>query len=115
MVESILKKYDTNLKGFPKSISNQKFNQYIKEVLKIVGFTQNGRLISEPEKPLYDCVSSHTCRRSFITNLYLDGCSLYDIMKISGHRTEKALLTYIKVSNIRVAQRVNEHQKRMWN
>lgn len=45
------------------------------------------------------CVSSHTARRSGITNLYLSGkLSIYQIMHISGHRSQKNLLNYIKLT-----------------
>lgn len=33
---------------------------------------------------------SHTCRRSFCTNEFLDGTPVQLIMGISGHKTEKA-------------------------
>ena len=41
-------------------------------------------------KPRYELVSSHTARRSGITNLYLSGnFDTYQMMSISGHRDEK--------------------------
>jgi len=98
----------------PKSISNQRFNEYVKELCKEAGLTEKGRLASDPEKPLYTCVSSHTCRRSFATNHYLDGVRTIDLMKITGHKTEKAFLRYIRVSKLDTARRLNEHMKRQW-
>lgn len=45
----------------------------------------------------HELISSHTCRRSFCTNQFLKGVPTLLIMRISGHRTEKAFLRYIKI------------------
>jgi hypothetical protein len=42
--------------------------------------------------------SSHTARRSFITNAFLAGGPSISIMWITGHGTEKAFMQFIKVS-----------------
>lgn len=110
IVLEIFKKYD----GPPKAISNQKFNDYVKELCRDAGLTEKGRMSTDPVKSLYECISSHTCRRSFATNLYLDGFPVIDIMKITGHKTEKAFLRYIRVSKLDAAKRLNEHIKRHW-
>lgn len=111
----IFDKYPDRPNRLPRSISNQKFNQYIKEVFKAAGFTEKGRLIDEPEKELWECISSHTARRSGLTNLYLDGFPVIDIMKISSHKTEKAFLTYIKVSKEDTAKRMGAAIKKNWS
>jgi len=46
----------------------------------------------------YQMVTSHTARRSFATNLYLAGFPAIGIMKITGHRTEKAFMKYIRIT-----------------
>lgn len=99
----------------PKSLSNQKFNDYIKECLKKAGFNEIGRLSTKPELPLYECVSSHTARRSFATNYYLQGFPTIDLMKIAGHKTEKAFLKYIRVSKLDSAKRLSAHMKMKWS
>lgn len=43
-------------------------------------------------------ITTHTARRSFATNLFLDGVPAITIMKITGHKTEKAFLLYIKIT-----------------
>lgn len=48
--------------------------------------------------PKYDMVSTHTARRSFATNLYLAGFPAISIMKITGHKTEKAFMKYIRIT-----------------
>lgn len=88
---SILEKYGYNL---PKPMSNQKFNDYLKEVAKLAGFENWQR------------VTAHTARRSFATNLYKRGFPTLMIMRITGHQTEKAFLTYIKVTEDENAERM---------
>lgn len=101
IAKAILDKYN----GVPRIISNQKFNKYIKEVCRIVGITDlvsikrtcGGKKIVF-KKPKYEFVSSHTARRSFSTNAYKAGVPTLAIMAITGHRTEKVFLRYIKVT-----------------
>lgn len=111
VVVEIFNKYDSNANKLPVAPSNQKFNDYIKEVGERADLSETGRLSNDPEKSLYDCISSHTARRSFATNLYLDGFPILDIMKITGHKTEKAFMKYIKVSKIDTAKRLHKHYK----
>jgi integrase len=101
IVKEILDKYNGST---PPNISNQKLNDYIKDVYKAVEIneqievinTKGGlRVIKSFEK--YKLVSSHTARRSFATNLYLKGIPSQTIMKITGHRTETAFLKYIRL------------------
>lgn len=102
VVISVLEKYNYQM---PEAISNQKFNEFIKEACQtakidtLESFTRTvgGKLITET-KPKYELVSSHTCRRSFCTNMYLRGLDTMMIRSISGHKTEKSFLKYIKVS-----------------
>jgi integrase len=101
VAESILEKYN----GRPRIISNQKFNTYIKDVCKLAGIVEDttltrtvgGKRIATT-KPKYECVSSHTARRSFATNAYKAGVPTLAIMAITGHRTEKVFLKYVKVT-----------------
>lgn len=85
-------------------ISNQYFNREIKEIMKMAGFTdlvsipiREGSKTVEISRPKWEMVSSHTCRRSFCTNQVLKGVPTLLIRKISGHKTERAFLEYIKV------------------
>ena len=102
VVNDILQKYNFDM---PELISNQKFNDYIKEACKAAKIdniesitrTVGGKLITETMLK-YELVSSHTCRRSFCTNMYLRGLDTIMIRSISGHKTEKSFLKYIKVS-----------------
>lgn len=105
----IFKKYKSNPNSLPKAISAQKFNDYLKQVCEAAGLNETGRLLTKPELKLYECVTSHTARRSAITNWYLSGFPAIDLMRISGHRTERSFMTYIKISKQQVAERLAAH------
>lgn len=118
VVVEILGKYDFKM---PPPISNQKFNDYIKEAAAIAGIdgkeaitkTIGGeRVITVYSK--YDLISSHTGRRSFCTNMYKRGLPTIMIMSISGHTSEKTFLNYIKVTQEEHARMMAEAWKKMY-
>lgn len=114
---------------FPRKISDQRFNSYIKEVCKLAGITEkitgakmdgltievDGKkeTIHRKQKKVYskyELVSSHICRRSFATNLY-GKIDTLTIMKITGHKTESQFLKYIKITPREYAEKLMSH----WN
>ena len=50
-----------------------------------------------------ELIKTHTARRSGATNMYLAGIKTIDFMKITGHKTEKEFLKYIKVTKEQTA------------
>lgn len=115
IILKIFEKYKSSPNRLPPTISNQKFNVYIKEACKEADMTTKGVLVDDPDKELWECISSHTARRSFATNYYLQGFPTIDLMKITGHKTEKAFLTYIKVSKLDAAKRLSLHIRKRWD
>lgn len=111
VVLEIFEKYKHNRNKLPNSISNQKFNEYLKEVCHQAGLTEKGRLSTDPKLELWECISSHTARRSFATNYYLQGFPTLDLMKITGHTTEKVFLNYIRHTKLDTAKRLSKHIK----
>jgi len=102
-VKAIIEKNDNKL---PRSISDQNFNLYIKDVCKDAGITETvkGSIVNPKTKrkeigryKKYKLVSSHTCRRSFASNLYGKLPNMV-IMSITGHKTETSFLKYIKIT-----------------
>lgn len=101
IVREIFEKYNYEL---PNEISNQKFNDYIKQIARLAGITtresitrtQGGELTTTYHDKC-DLVTTHTGRRSFATNMYKRGLPSIMIMSITGHKTESAFLKYIKV------------------
>jgi integrase len=114
IVLKIFEKYAERPNKLPKTISNQKFNDYIKDACREAKMEEKGRLASRPELPLWECISSHTARRSFATNLFLAGVHPAEIMEVTGHKTEKAFKKYIRITRLDTAKRINKHMKEMW-
>ena len=102
-VAILLSKYNNTIK----KISNQKFNEYLYEVVKLckllevenpIKIIQGGKNITI-NKPKYEFVSSHTARRSFATNEYMLGdLSIQQIMGITGHKSSKSFYKYIRMT-----------------
>lgn len=112
-VREILEKYD----GIPPQlISNQKMNDYLKEIGKkakikesVIINTTKGMNKESNTYQKFELITSHTARRSFATNAYLNDIPSISIMKITGHSTEKAFLTYIKISQEDNANKLLNH------
>lgn len=116
MLGDIIDKYN----GFPRTISNQKLNQYIKIAARKAGLTQVINVkknIAGQDKfvkmELCDLITTHTARRSFATNMFKKGIPTLLIMAITGHKTEAAFLKYIRVSNEEKAQMMAEIWKKI--
>lgn len=112
-VKRIFEKYDYRL---PKPISNQKYNEFIKDIARMAGITAPvtrthttvGKLTTTTV-PKYELVTSHTARRSFATNAYIADVPTLDIMRVTGHKTEKAFLQYIKIDAQETAKKMAKH------
>ena len=66
--------------------------------------------MEEYNLPKYKFVSSHTARRSFCTNAFKAGMPIQDIMAISGHKSERVFLNYVKVQKVENAKRIAKHE-----
>jgi len=111
-VRIVLNKYDGNL---PRTISNQKFNEYLKEIARLAdlkeAFTKQTTRAGKKRtviKPKWQMVTTHTARRSFATNAYDMGIPSITIMAITGHRTETSFLKYIKMTPKEHAEKMRD-------
>ncbi|WP_153800677.1 tyrosine-type recombinase/integrase, partial [Foetidibacter luteolus] len=59
-------------------------------------------------RPKYEWITSHTCRRSFCTNEFLAGTPVDLIMKISGHKSLRDFYRYIRVTPEEAGQKIKE-------
>lgn len=105
----ILEKYDFNVPH----LSDQKVNDYIKEVAKMAKLEDEIRVeyVKGGQKhvdfvPKWKMVHTHTARRTGATLMYLSGMDIYDIMKITGHTTPLTLKRYIKAEELEVVQKM---------
>lgn len=105
LLNKVLEILDKRSGEFPRKISEQKFNKYIKEVGRIAGIDEiiyhgkTGKIEGKTRKvfaeyPKYEFFTSHIGRRSFASNFY-GKIPTTHILVFTGHTTEKQLLTYI--------------------
>jgi hypothetical protein len=107
-VKEILERHGGN---FPYKLSDQRFNEYIKDVCKLSGINQpvyGGKMEKlEDGKhrkvtgtfPKHELITSHACRRSFASNFYGEMPTAL-LISITAHSTEQQFLQYIgKTSN----------------
>lgn len=117
-LQKILDKRNGN---FPRKISDQRYNDYIKEVCKKAQLTQKtegskthtaGNMTRKVngifEK--WELVSSHIGRRSFSTNYY-GKIPTSLLISVTGHSTEKMFLTYIGKTETQKAIQLAEYIK----
>jgi integrase len=97
---AILQKYNYLIP----SISNQKMNEYLKELGQMAGMNDKVMMTGSKAGKRTDTIlekwekiSSHVARRSFATNFYRAGIQANVIMKITGHATERQFMQYIKI------------------
>ena len=104
-VKDIMEKYKESPNSLPKSCVNQTMNRYLKELGelakiedKVLKIRNKGKERVEETFYKWQLICTHTARRSFATNMFKRGVPTRVIMKITGHRTEKAFSSYIKIS-----------------
>ena len=97
-VKEILKRYG----GKVPSMDINSMNRTIKVICQVAGLNQRVAVTSDRETKYvekWQLVSSHTARRSAATNMYLAGIPAISIMRVTGHKTEKVFMKYIKISD----------------
>ncbi len=101
-LQYIIKKYPI---GIP-TISNQKFNDYLKEICQLAKFDRQHswvKLVGKNKITIsdhrYNLISSHTGRRTFCSLALKSGIQPEIIMKVSGHKTYAQFKEYVKVDD----------------
>ncbi len=100
-LETILRKYDYN----PPRTHEQKANERIKTVCEKAGIIEpieieeiKGGLKVTQRKPKHELIKTHTARRTGATLMFLAGIPTISIMKVTGHKTEREFLKYIRIT-----------------
>jgi len=87
-------------------ISNQRSNEYLKEMAKLCGidtpvtevyYKGNERI--EEVRPKYEMICTHTARRTFISNALMKGIPVNVVMKWTGHSDYNAMKPYIAIAD----------------
>jgi hypothetical protein len=107
----ILGRYNYALPKIP----SYTFNVQVKELGERAKLKQKIEIVRKKgknrEKKVFEkweMISSHTCWRSFCTNMYLSGFPVEELMRISGHKSPAAFMRYIKADNQQSARRLKE-------
>ncbi len=110
----IIDKYIKN-PYFLEVISNQKMNDYLKELAKLVGIdiltsrpNFRGKNRVEVIKPKYEFISTHTARRTFITLSLMKGMRAEIVMKITGHKSYSTFKKYIGLADSMIEEEMIE-------
>lgn len=110
--KEILKKHEGNP---PVMISNQKTNDYIKDIGESAGIDTpiiltkyQGATKIEKSEPKFKFLSSHTARRTFVTLSLEKGMRPEVVMSITGHKDYPTFKKYIKLTeNVKLAEMNN--------
>ena len=115
---AIFEKYQTQEgQAFPKLISDQRFNDYLKEVAQMMESqravfskerTKAGMKVSNQSEK-WQLVSTHTARRSFATNMFNRGYPVPLIMSATGHKTESEFYRYIQITPNDKAEQLRQY------
>lgn len=114
LAKEILNKYST---GLP-NVSKTTINKYIKEIARKAGIegkelisrqTKDG--VNSESKHRYECITSHTGKRTFITLLKLREWDDSKIMMYSGHRDKRMVEHYSKIKNTLDYEIFNRNKK----
>jgi integrase len=110
----------------PRSISNQKTNDYLHEIAAMAGI--NERILKHQHKAgelkvktetgwdkmstgveKWSLVTSHTARRSFATNMFKRRVPVFVIMECTGHKKEAEFRKYIKADSLEKTQMIRAY------
>lgn len=87
-------------------VSNQKMNVHLKEAAKLAGLDRmqdvsyyKGSQLVPDRRPLYDVITTHCARRTFVVMAMWLGIPLHVIQRWTGHSTIRAMQPYMDVLN----------------
>lgn len=109
IVSEIIDKYN----GYPPTLSMQVINREIKKIAKAVGINDKisvteikGGVKRTYYKEKWEMISTHTARRSGITNALLAGVPRQDCMYLAGISSEAVFNSYICITQEEYARRL---------
>lgn len=102
---NILEKYSQNGSPLPR-LSNKTMNETLKVIAKLVGLDRNVKTISfsrgvitETYYPLYEIISTHMARKTFISLSLQMGIPEQFVKAVSGHKDDKSFRRYVNLAN----------------
>ena len=105
MAKKILERYrGTVYEPIPR-ISGQKFNEYIKECCELVGIDELicttryiGQRRIDQTRPKHELITSHTARKTFVTNSLILGMNERVLKNITGHKDDASFKRYVDIA-----------------
>ena len=123
---AILEKHKGEVRPL-KVISNQKMNNYLKELCKDIGLNEKtkdvgfntevkrvryrGRERVEETFFKYQLIGTHTARRTFATLSIEKGMPIETVMEITGHKNYKTFKKYVKITDTVKQTQINKAWK----
>lgn len=105
---AFLEKYSSLHQPLP-VISNQKMNEYVKELCKKAGINEPVQIVrfrgarrEENTYPKHELVSVHTGRKTFATLSLEKGMSAEEVMKIGGWKSYASFARYVNITQKRM-------------
>lgn len=116
--KEIIEKYEDSCQYPLPIISHQKFNEYLKDCCEEVEINQEvtttryiGKRRIDRTVPKYKLITSHTARKTFVTNSLILGMSETVVKKITGHKKDDSFRKYVDVAD----QVKSSEMNRIWN
>lgn len=104
--KSILDRYRGTIYEPIPIISEQKFNDYIKDCCKEVEINKQSTITRyigsdkvEITSPKYEFITSHTARKTFATNSLILGMKERTVRSITGHKKEESFRRYVHLAD----------------
>ena len=102
--------------GWPETISGQKLNDHVKTLGRLAGLkekvmfarTEGGTRVTHV-KEKWEMITSHTARRSFATNLFMRNVPSPVIRSVTGHKSEREFLKYIKAAPEQISRKLADY------
>ena len=105
MAINILAKYKGTLREPIPKISGQKLNKYIQECCELVGINRPttitryiGNRRIDKTLPKFKLITSHTARKTFVTNSLILGMNERVLKNITGHNDDASFRKYVKIA-----------------
>jgi len=110
-LQEVLAKYD----GKVPLMYNQKLNNYLKVIFKDLEFNRivilhkryKGKLKEYPF-PLFEVITSHVARKTYIMTLIRSGVHIQTVMELSGHADYRTMKPYLAADISRLDQTLNK-------
>ena len=113
-IKVLIEKYEFDESSF---ISNQKYNLNLKKIFKVMDideeilvFKTMGKIHNKVKIPIYEIISNHIARNTYITISQEAGMSEKEIMEVSGHKNVKTLQGYVQTTQ----QRAFDKSREIW-